>query len=62
LFYHGDMAGLIAALIGMFRPAGTSLSAIAADPRFLLGLPFLAVGLLSLLPTRKLSVQLHPSV
>ena len=53
LFYHSDMHALASAFAGMFRPAHTSLSALAADPRLLLGLPFLALGLLLLLPIRE---------
>ena len=50
LFYHSDLTALGQALAGMFRPVHTSLSALAADPRLLLGLPFLALGLFSLCP------------
>ncbi len=62
LFYHSDMTGLTAALTGMFQPAGTSLSALVSDPRLLLGMPFLAVGLLFLLPVGKLLERHRPPV
>ena len=59
LFYHSDSRELFRALGGMFSPAHTSLSALASDPRLLLGLPFLLAGLVFMFPTGRLFARLR---
>lgn len=59
LFYHSDGADLFRALKGMFTLTPSSVSALASDPRLLLGLPALLAGLVFMFPTKRFFARLR---